>query len=412
MNTVTEHWTRQMPHRHMPHRQMPYGQTYDDDIVQTYGNIIHNVGLENFGNTCYLNTIIQTLFHLDTFKNVINKDHILELFCQKKSIQDLDNSNIMNLKNLFTILAEKKMKKVEPIAFRSGLQLNNDLFNNDDQQDVQEAFIMILEIIHNEISQKIEMPSCDSSDLNEAIRIHWFNNYSPVYNLFHGMYYTSRRCTNCAHKKTNYEPNCFLGLDIPKVENNNVNIDYASFLILKCKIPSIKLSDVEIQMMESCLSANTKQQLQIVDRNMRESTIEYSIQDCIDEYHTSKIIENVRCSNCNLNYNHTCTYGIAIVPKILMIQLKRFKYDGSKIYNHIILQHMITIPCESGDKMYRLSSIINHTGPNTLCGHYYMYNYNKRNDCWYKYNDASVTKIQEKTINNSESYLLFYELIN
>ena len=110
-----------------------------------------NIGLENYGNTCYLNVIIQTLFRLNAFRTEFDKCEILQMLCQKKSFTYIDSSNIMNLKKLFHALDNKsgKTKSIRPTTFRTTLQISNNLFNNDDQQDVQEAFIMILEIIHN-----------------------------------------------------------------------------------------------------------------------------------------------------------------------------------------------------------------------------------------------------------------------
>ena len=377
-------------------------------------HVITNKGLDNFGNTCYLNVIIQTLLHLKTFRTVFDDKNILELFCQKHSFMELDESIIMNLRALFFGLSDKttKIKSIAPLTFRSALQYGNALFNNDDQQDVQEAFIMILEMLHNEISQKVTNPMpCINANLNDACNMHWYNNFSPIYNLFHGMYYVQRRCMNCAHKKINYEPNCFLGLDITTLNDADIEVDYQAYFTLKCKINSIKLSEVEIAMMMECLSADTKDEIDIIARNTMENKMEYSLQSCIDNYHAPESMDSVLCSQCNLNYEHSCTYGITIAPKIMMIQLKRFKYDGSKICSRISLQHTITMPSATGATDYRLSSIINHTGLNTLCGHYYMYNYDKELLCWYRYNDQSVVKTLEKNINLTESYLLLYELM-
>ena len=375
-----------------------------------------NIGLENYGNTCYLNVIIQTLFRLNAFRTEFDKCEILQMLCQKKSFTYIDSSNIMNLKKLFHALDNKsgKTKSIRPTTFRTTLQISNNLFNNDDQQDVQEAFIMILEIIHNEISQTVNNPSTCRTDLINACEMHWYNNYSPIYNLFHGMYYVQRRCMNCANKNIKYEPNCFLGLDIPNVVKNDIDVDFTNYININCKVASVKLSDEEIQVMIKCLSSETQLKIKNIIHAREENTIKHTLQSCIDEYHSPKIIDNVQCSRCKLKYSHTCTYGITIVPKILMIQLKRFKYDGSKIRNRVSLEHTITIPVlkdlQISNVKYQLSSIINHTGPNTLCGHYYMYNYDPVLKSWYRYNDNSVTKILEINLNLTESYLLLYEL--
>lgn len=379
----------------------------------------HIIGLDNFGNTCYLNTIIQSLKYTKKFNDMINDMSTMEMIYKKYSLSSsyhesmikLEDSTLMHIKKLFQSMNNdnKKIKSIKPFPFRNNIRQKDDLFNNDNQQDVHEAFTSIMEIVHNEMSQKMNIPT-PVTDIENACKMHWSDNYSPIYDLFHGMYYETRTCTNCNHCTTKYTPNICLSLNIPKLNNVNHVTDYSKYIVIKSKVSTVKLDDFEIQLMIDCLLPNTKRHLDIIDRNLMERSHSYTITECLEEYTKESVIEGVDCSHCNTRSNATCSYGISIAPKILVIQLKRFSYDGSKITNPINIELTYDITIDSKVYSYKLSSLINHNGHNTSCGHYYSYSYSEENSCWYMFNDSKIIKTAINNINTAETYMIFYEL--
>lgn len=94
------------------------------------------------------------------------------------------------------------------------------------------------------------------------------------------------------------------------------------------------------------------------------------------------------------------------MPRILIIHIKRFSYDGSKLKNPLSFDEEIQIDEEymalnqqkySKEQMnkeinhiYRLYAIIVHEGYSTSRGHYYSFIKNSEDKNWYRYDDDSV----------------------
>lgn len=100
-------------------------------------------------------------------------------------------------------------------------------------------------------------------------------------------------------------------------------------------------------------------------------------------------------------------------PKVLIIVLKRFLNDGSKISNLIdfpIKNLNINKYCVGYSKrsnIYDLVGISNHIG-NLNSGHYYAYCKNIEDNKWYEFNDTNVRKMNKEEIITENAYCLFY----
>lgn len=85
-------------------------------------------GIQNIGNSCYLNSAIQLLFNIPEFrKSIMNTDF-------QNIINNYDNSNIFDPTEIKNIVASK-----------------NKIFNNYNQQDSSEFLIYLLEYLNNNI---------------------------------------------------------------------------------------------------------------------------------------------------------------------------------------------------------------------------------------------------------------------
>ena len=62
----------------------------------------------------------------------------------------------------------------------------------------------------------------------------------------------------------------------------------------------------------------------------------------------------------------------------------------------------------SNDETCQLYGIIVHTGPSADIGHYFCYVRSPQNSQWYKMDDTSVQKVNEKEVLAAKAYLLFY----
>jgi hypothetical protein len=148
-----------------------------------------------------------------------------------------------------------------------------------------------------------------------------------------------------------------------------------------------------------------------------------TLQDCLELYLQTDILDGANqwyCEKCKEHVDATRKIDIWIIPPILIIHLKRFKYDdfgqrGSK--NNETLEYPMEqwdlakfvlgqgsdVPC------YDLYAVSNHLG-GLGGGHYTAYALNRFNEEWYEYNDSTCRMLEDDSVvgRNSTAYLLFY----
>ena len=114
----------------------------------------------------------------------------------------------------------------------------------------------------------------------------------------------------------------------------------------------------------------------------------------------------MRKINCNGPENFSKKYSINRLPYILILSLKRFKFNKNSNFK---LRQMITYPLydlELEGKKYDLYGVINHYG-SINSGHYTAIIKNKEKK-WIMCNDSHVYEIEEKRVMHSNAYILFY----
>ncbi|GMI23086.1 hypothetical protein TrRE_jg2108 [Triparma retinervis] len=107
-------------------------------------------------------------------------------------------------------------------------------------------------------------------------------------------------------------------------------------------------------------------------------------------------------------------------PRVLLLHLKRFKQDGTKIQDGVAFQETIDLSKyfdenDENDKSarYKLKAVINHTGTFQK-GHYITHGSNQ-NGKWFEYDDCSVLSKTLKDVTNKKrhktAYIFAYELV-
>lgn len=245
--------------------------TNDQQQLQPTGIVPGCCGLENVGQTCYINSIIQCLAHCSTIKDYFLSDQIRN---------DLNDSDNIDLTNHFIHILDKIWNGNEPFArtgeFKKTLANLNQMFNNTFQQDASEFLICLLAILsesftkkeksHSEktlkkdssqpiISENSDKPnfedfttekSTNSSDsentsnettpkesidklkhisneidenklADEAVNTQIDDNF--IGNNFFGLFKVVSSCPNCKHTTTNFTSFSELTLRIPSEKN-------------------------------------------------------------------------------------------------------------------------------------------------------------------------------------------------
>uniref|UniRef100_A0A453IYV5 ubiquitinyl hydrolase 1 n=1 Tax=Aegilops tauschii subsp. strangulata TaxID=200361 RepID=A0A453IYV5_AEGTS len=84
-------------------------------------------GLENFGNTCYCNSVLQALYFCVPFR-----EQLLEYYANNKSASDGEENMLTCLADLFSQISNQKKKTgvIAPKRFIQRLKKQNELFRS------------------------------------------------------------------------------------------------------------------------------------------------------------------------------------------------------------------------------------------------------------------------------------------
>lgn len=328
-------------------------------------------GLANLGNTCFMNTVLQSLSHtyeLNDYLNSIKLDFVLN----KQKNESIILSEWKELLDLMwsqnCVIAPKKflinIHKVAKIKDR-------DIFTGFAQNDLPEFLLFIIDCFHESLCKKVNInilgvPENKKDELAidsyKCIKNIFENDYSKIIELFYGVQYSTIYC-NETNKELQriHEPFGILNLPIPQNQQK------------------------------------------------------ISLYDCFDEYTKEEVLgdENKWTdTSTNIEYSIKKEIKFFNLPNILIIDLKRFFNNGRKnnILINIELENLDLSKYVCGYQkhkyIYDLYSICNHTGSN-LGGHYYAYIKNS-NGKWYEFNDSNVKEIENKNLITYHAYCLFY----
>lgn len=395
-----------------PARASNYGHVHDavnlnfsalsgtvDGFSAATGLPLGVVGLRNLGNTCFLNSSLQCLS-----ATIPLTDYFLGYDYRK----ELNVSNPLGTGGKLAIAYAELMKAMwlnepqsprnnpprraaatargkapstvsilKPTSFKAALETFAPQFLGNHQHDAQELLAFLLDGIHedlNRIQRKpyVEDPDFDGTSDERDAATAWRNylqrDKSLVVDIFQGQEKNTRQCCVCRHVNVKFEPIMYLSLPLSD----------------RCR----------------------------------------TLDDCVRLYlQEERLTGDNRwyCSKCKDHRDAIQKTTIWVLPPILIVHLKRFKFNeygriGSKNNANIEypftwdLSHLSHHP--SGTCRYDLYAVANHVG-GMGSGHYTAYGKNRFDDAWYEFNDSSCRRVTEETLerNRSSAYLLFYNRV-
>jgi ubiquitin C-terminal hydrolase len=406
-------------------------------------------GLTNFGNTCYLNSSIQTISNIYPLTKYLinNKEEIVKTLLLNahkiyKSGIIKENMNISN--SIKSIIANENYKPsdftideaniflkctmtfqlvkiltelwtpsnetiLRPVSFFQVFKLVRDkFFGNNEQHDAEESFNCIMQQVQIELSTTV----------------------TQVVNNIRSLDVYLKRRKSILDECANNKP-----LLINKISelNNEMPLEYLNKVAIQeiwkemkdsYSLPkylfsgfmheTISCPDQKCSYIRNKFSTHQHILLNIPNASMN------NLDKCFEEYFKDEILsesDKWRCEKCGKLVRAKLSKEIWSPPIILVVQIKRFSYvsDFKDIrlvsYNNDNLNLSKYVSDKKLDQAkssnYILQSIICHSGRTKNSGHYYTYSKNSEN-VWCEFNDETIRKIPNASILTSDAYILTY----
>ncbi|KTB04614.1 Ubiquitin carboxyl-terminal hydrolase 7 [Nakaseomyces glabratus] len=411
-------------------------------------------GLRNLGNTCYINCMLQSLFATNELKNLFISGKYREY--QMKPNDNKESAISNTFANLFNKMYMNGGCTVVPSGFLKICNfLRPDLRIPDDQQDTQEFLLFILNRLHDELSNQVNVindyPNLllyddDKMMVDKEKYKKWFdktvvaNGLSPVDGVFQGQMENALQCQRCGYESVNYSTFYVLSLALPKpsapafYKSGRVKLEdcinmFTSDEVLtgenawdcpKCGSKAVEPRFTSRTSTQTILpnsphhhkkskffglptgkaisrSKSPFRKLGLLEKHEgKQEKLDKMERDEIEEWHKMKSKKLVTIKTINF----------ISLPKVLIIHLSRFYYDLTKKNDAVVSYPLVLNIVLKNEEIvrYKLYSIVNHTG-NLISGHYTSlvnkdphHNLGNTEQKWYYFDDEVVKA--EKTHGN------------
>lgn len=399
-------------------------------------------GLNNMGNTCYLNSILQCLSSLDLFRSWLKKNKYNERLYTNKleemgdKIRKEKNIN----ENISVHLSKSKLEEackdslvnrladvmnglwkenctITPKSFKRVLGENCSTFSGLNQNDSQEVLNLILDKIHEETKAEVKLIF---TNIPEGVE-----KYMKIKKECLKTISDEKTSLEIKEQKSNYYKK------YKKEHQEDVAVCSAytywnkyvknSYSIITDLFTGLFYSKIKCCECDGITSGF--EPFNIISLPTKEQG-ETTLEECLKEFTKEELLTGENqyfCEDCNKKVDANKKMYIWEPPVILIVHLKRFKNDDWRTTK---TSSTVAFPIENlnmepylsqlhtiKNKIYDLSAISEHKGSCNY-GHYIAYCKNGINNKWYEYNDDDVIHIPnedlEKELITKNAYILFY----
>ncbi|KAK8518374.1 hypothetical protein V6N13_027851 [Hibiscus sabdariffa] len=207
------------------------GDSFDDHNFVRKGETRGLTGLQNLGNTCFMNSALQCLVHTPPLVEYFLKDYSDEINTQNPL--GMHGELALAFGELLRKLWSSGQTAIAPRVFKGKLARFAPQFSGYNQHDSQELLAFLLDGLHedlNRVKQKpyIEMKDADGRPDEEVAAESWKNhkarNDSVIVDVCQGQYKSTLVCPVCSKISITFDPFMYLSLPLPSTITRTMTV--------------------------------------------------------------------------------------------------------------------------------------------------------------------------------------------
>ncbi|CAI0388847.1 unnamed protein product [Linum tenue] len=338
-------------------------------------------GLNNLGNTCFMNSVLQALLHTPPLRDYFLSDRHNRYYCQLKNGVKLCLA--CDVDAMFSAVFSGDRKPYSPAKFLYSWWQHASNLASYDQQDAHEFFISMLDGIHENVERDRGKPqSPGHGDCCIAHRV------------FSGILRSDVMCMACGFTSTTYDPCVDISLDL---EPHQVTAHEANgFSSTQIPTTSTLIGCLDRFTRPERLGSDQKffcQQCQVSQESLKQMSIrKLPLVSCFhikrfEHSHTRKMSRKV---DRYLQFPFSLDMAPYLSSSILR---SRFGDDGDDV------------AANEMSSEFELFAVVTHSGK-LDAGHYVTYL--RLSNQWYKCDDAWITRVNENVVRAAQGYMMFY----
>ncbi|KAL6974088.1 ubiquitinyl hydrolase 1 [Sarracenia purpurea var. burkii] len=370
-------------------------------------------GLNNLGNTCFMNSVLQAFLHTPPLRNYFLSDRHNRYFCQQKnSVKKNDTSYNKNsrlclacdMDAMFSAVFSGDRTPYSPAKFLYSWWQHAANLASYEQQDAHEFFISMLDGIHEKVEKDKRKPQNQGN-----------GDCCIAHRVFCGILRSDVMCTACGFTSTTYDPCVDISLDL---EPNQVASSKTSTKSLH------SCNNGEADSLYSSQSCGISTLMGCLDRFTRPERLGSD--------------QKFFCQRCQVRQESLKQMSIRKLPLVSCFHIKRFEHSPIRNMSRKVdryLQFPFSLDMApylsssilrsrfgnrifsfDGDEQdgsgsselsseFELFAVITHTGK-LDAGHYVTYL--RLSNQWYKCDDAWITQVNENIVRAAQGYMMFY----